>query len=84
MKLSCLLLTLAIIFVLTIVHAPNVKAKALADPESDAVGFADAVGEADPFDITKLNIKKLTKATCKVISKGASMCKVLFDKKKQE
>nr|P0DSK7.1 RecName: Full=U-myrmeciitoxin(01)-Mg9a; Short=MIITX(01)-Mg9a; Short=U-MIITX(01)-Mg9a; Flags: Precursor [Myrmecia gulosa] len=65
MKLSCLLLTLAIIFVLTIVHAPNVEAKALANPESDAIGFADAVGEADP------NIKwsKYAKKVGKVIVK---------------
>nr|prf major allergen Myr p II [Myrmecia pilosula] len=74
MKLSCLLLTLAIIFVLTIVHAPNVEAKALADPESDAVGFADAVGGADPIDWKKVDWKKVSKKTCKVMLKA---CKFL-------
>nr|Q68Y23.1 RecName: Full=M-myrmeciitoxin-Mb1a; Short=M-MIITX-Mb1a; AltName: Full=Pilosulin-3; Flags: Precursor [Myrmecia banksi]BAD36779.1 pilosulin 3 [Myrmecia banksi] len=72
MKLSCLLLTLAIIVVLTIVHAPNVEAKALADPESDAVGFADAVGEADPNAIIGLVSKGtcvLVKTVCKKVLK---------------
>nr|P0DSJ8.1 RecName: Full=U-myrmeciitoxin(01)-Mg5a; Short=MIITX(01)-Mg5a; Short=U-MIITX(01)-Mg5a; Flags: Precursor [Myrmecia gulosa] len=38
MRLSYLSLALAIIFVLTIMHASNVEAKASADPEPDAVG----------------------------------------------
>nr|A0A6G9KJV6.1 RecName: Full=U10-myrmicitoxin-Mri1b; Short=U10-MYRTX-Mri1b; Flags: Precursor [Manica rubida]QIQ51444.1 U10-MYRTX-Mri1b precursor [Manica rubida] len=55
MRLSYISLTLAIIFVMAIVHAPETEAKAY--PEADAVAEAIAVGEADAVGVADPGIK---------------------------
>nr|A0A6G9KHD6.1 RecName: Full=U10-myrmicitoxin-Mri1c; Short=U10-MYRTX-Mri1c; Flags: Precursor [Manica rubida]QIQ51445.1 U10-MYRTX-Mri1c precursor [Manica rubida] len=66
MRLSYVSLTLAIIFVMAIVHAPETEAKAY--PEADAVGEASAVGEADAVGVADPGVGSLlAKAALKIL-----------------
>jgi hypothetical protein len=49
MRISCFILAFATIFVVLIVHAPNVQAKAISDGYADANADANADALADPF-----------------------------------
>ncbi|KAH0955100.1 hypothetical protein HN011_006912 [Eciton burchellii] len=49
MRISCFILAFATIFVVLIVHAPNVQAKAVSDGYADANADANADALADPF-----------------------------------
>nr|CAH2461070.1 U10_MYRTX_Mru1c [Myrmica ruginodis] len=66
MQLSYLSLTLAIIFVMAIVYAPETEAKAYS--EADAVGEATAVGEADALALADPGIGNvLAKVALKIL-----------------
>nr|A0A6G9KJK9.1 RecName: Full=U10-myrmicitoxin-Mri1a; Short=U10-MYRTX-Mri1a; Flags: Precursor [Manica rubida]QIQ51446.1 U10-MYRTX-Mri1a precursor [Manica rubida] len=66
MRLSYISLTIAIIFVMAIVHAPETEAKAY--PEADAVAEAIAVGEADAVGVADPGFKSmLAKAALKIL-----------------
>jgi len=58
MRISCFILALATIFVVLIVHAPNVQAKAIsdADAEADADAFADPFADPGIFSFVSINI----------------------------